>query len=176
MNMMRQGNSVKVGSFRKVGDVIEGWIRTFHLNVDYAQLVPAEQRSENSPSFEVWGQNNAGHLAHLGTLWPRKTQKDSSPFHGGFVDDRGAQGEMQVAVFGDLATGADMVWRQDDFGGGSGRSQSFGGGQRQSGGQRQGGGQRGGGFGGFSGGSTAGSNGEYLGGGGGAPLDDEVPF
>ncbi|PJG47223.1 hypothetical protein CAF53_02435 [Sphingobium sp. LB126] len=173
MNMMRQPNSVKVGSFRKVGDIIQGWIRTFHLNVDYVQLVPAEQRSENSPSFEVWGQNAAGHLAHLGTLWPRKTQKDKTPFHGGFVDDRGAQGEMQVAVFGDLNTGADMVWRQDDFGG-SGRPQSFGGGQR--GGQRQGSGQRGGGFGGFSGGSTAGPNGEYVGGNAGAPFDDEVPF
>ena len=181
---MAQGNSIKVGAFRNNGGVISGWIRTFQLNVDYAELIPVTARTDASPSYEIWGENKAGKMAYLGALWPRKTKRDSTPFHGGFIDDRGEQGELNVAVFGDFETGADMTSKKDDDSYVPARAQSGDGREQRPS------------FGGFAGGSTAGSGGGYVGpnggephafggysggmttGGGdaGSPLDDDVPF
>jgi uncharacterized protein (DUF736 family) len=182
---MANGNQLTIGGFRQNGRMVTGWISTAQINAQYVELRPAERRSDNSPSFYAWARGRQGNLYHLGTLWPKKMNRDGTPFHGGFICDRGQRVTMNVAIFGDFATGADMVSREDDDEYFAGRSQSTGGGQRQ-------------GNGGFSGGSTAGPNGEYVGDhGGGAngfqdysggmtggdpmtgddsELDDDVPF
>ncbi|MBB5707338.1 DUF736 family protein [Sphingopyxis panaciterrulae] len=183
---MANGNQITVGGFKDTGGLVTGWVSTAQINAQYVELRPVERRSERSPSYEAWARGREGNLYHLGTLWPRQMRRDGSWFHGGFITDRGKGVSMDVAVFGDFAVGADMVSKEDGDDYVSGRAQSSGGSD-----QRQGNG-------GFSGGSTAGPNGEYVGdhGGGangfqdysggmtgGAPmnggdkeLDDDVPF
>ena len=162
---MANGNQLTIGGFKQTGRMVTGWISTAQINAQYVELRPAERRSDNSPSFYAWARGRLGNLYHLGTLWPKKMNRDGTPFHGGFICDRGQRVTMNVAIFGDFATGADMVSREDDDEYFPGRSYSAGGGQQQN-------------SGGLSGGSTVGPNGEYVGHPGDAPddLDDDVPF
>lgn len=177
---MAYGNQITVGGFKNTGRMITGWISTAQINASYVELRPVERRSKKSPSFEAWARGREGNLYHLGTLWPREMKRDGTPFHGGFITDRGQGISMNVAIFGDFATGADMVSKEDDDDYIPSRSQSAGDGQQQ-------------GHGGLSGGSTAGPSGEYVGangfggfsggmttggssGGFAGNLDDDSPF
>jgi len=179
---MAYGNQITVGGFKNTGRMITGWISTAQINAQYVELRPVERRSQRSPSFEAWARGREGNLYHLGTLWPREMRKDGTLFHGGFITDRGQGVSMNVAIFGDFANGADMVSKEDDDDYVPDRSQSVSGSndKRPSGG--------------FSGGSTAGPGGEYLGPNGGEAdrfagmttggnpggfadeQDDEIPF
>lgn len=147
---MAHGNQITVGGFKNTGRKITGWVSTAQINAPYAELRPMERRSERSPSYEVWARAREGNLYHLGTLWPREMKRDGTPFHGGFITDRGHAVSMNVAVFGDFATGADMVSKEDDDDYITTGPQSAGGDQQQR-------------YGGFSGGGTAGPSGEYVG-------------
>lgn len=182
---MANGNQITVGGFRINGGIISGWVSTSQINAPYVELRPIQRRSDRSPSYEAWARGKEGNFYHLGTLWRREKKSDGEEFHGGFITDRGQDVSMDVAIFGDFTIGADMVSKEDGDDYVSGRGQSASGDQRR-------------GNGGFSGGSTAGPTGEYVGGQdggangfqgysggmtGGDPmtgqdreLDDDVPF
>lgn len=171
---MANGNQITVGGFHSSNGMVTGWVSTAHINAQYVELRPVEQRSERTPSFEAWARGREGNFYHLGTLWRRKRKSNGELFHGGFITGDGPNGSMDVAIFGDFATGADMVSRTGDDDYVTGRAQTNGGDRR----------------GGFSGGSTAGPGGEYVApngsersgfggdnaGGFADDLDDDVPF
>lgn len=153
--------------------LITGHIRTKTLEMPYVEMhfIPEQERGINGPAYELMEPNVAGKLAPVGSLWERPMQDGRKCFCG-FIDDEVAKEEKQVAFFPkNNDDGFDVVWRRGSpqFNGGGNR-----GGRGGSRGNERGGGQYR--SGGFSGGSTAGPSGEYVGPNGGHPLDDDVPF
>lgn len=159
-----------------------GWIRTRTLNMDYVEMhrIPDDKRTERGPLYELYEPNIAGNLAPVGALWSKPMQ-DGNPFLSGFIDDEVAKEEKQVAFFGSEEVGFDVQYRRGPSGGQMTAQGNGGNGPGRARGQQRGGNGYGNGNGsyggrrsGFSGGSTAGPNGEYVG--NGRALDDEVPF
>jgi uncharacterized protein (DUF736 family) len=161
---------MKIGNFKfdeRASDII-GKIATREMRFPYLIMRRVEDRqSDNAPVYEIYETNRAGDEIQIGVVWERKMRSNDEVFLSGMIDDPSFREPLPIALFGDETNGFDIQWRREreqsgtGFGGRSGsRQPSAGFGSRTGGG--------------FSGGSTAGPDGEYTG--GGRSLDDEVPF
>ncbi|SNS68345.1 Uncharacterized conserved protein, DUF736 family [Sphingomonas laterariae] len=163
---------MKIGFFKldEERDLFIGKIVTRTMRFPYLILRRPEDRgSANPPEFEIFEPTEDGDEAQVGVVWKRPMKDRDEQFLSGMIDDPSFREPLPIALFGDELQGFDVQWRRER----ERKPQTFAGGGNGYGQRRAGGGQRQTG-GGFAGGSTAGSNGEYVG--AGRNLDDEVPF
>ncbi len=163
---------MKIGYFKldeKVNETIGKVVtRTLRFPILILRRVE-DRRSDAAPIFEIFEPNSMGEEVGIGAVWERRMKATDEVFLSGMIDDPSFPEPLPIALFGDEFNGFDVQWRRER------EPQTYGNGamaggygqQRRSGGQRSGGS-------GFAGGSTAGTNGEYVG--AGRSVDEEVPF
>ncbi len=167
---------MKIGNFvpAQNGDYFEGKIVTRTQRFPHLIMRrPAQVLSDQAAAFEIFETNNFGEEVQVGAAWERRRKANQELFYAGMIDDPSFSEAIPIALFGDEREGFAAQWRRE--------REPFDGDGFRSGGNPQP--ARGGGFGqrrdtrggGFSGGSTAGPGGEYVGGSR-QELDDTVPF
>lgn len=159
---------MKIGFFKDAGEdkSIIGKIITRSLRFPYLVLRRVENpMSDKAPVYEIFERVQGDDEIQIGAVWERRMKATNDVFLTGLIDDPSMAEPLQIALFGSETDGFDVQWRRERD---SAAFDGFGGSASNGTGQRR---QSGGGF---SGGSTAGPGGEYVG--ANRDLDDDVPF
>jgi len=158
---------MNIGEFNLKNGRLLGWIATHTIDLPRLGLRSVESENDQAPVYEILAQNVSNRWVQIGALWEATSNKTGEIFLQGNIDDPSMPEPLPIALFGTREEGFNVAWRRpkrrDDF---APVTRSNGDGYRDER-PRSGGGM---------GESTAGDNGDYIGGETSQMLDDEIPF
>ncbi len=161
---------MNIGEFNLKNGRLLGWIATHTIDLPRLGLRSVESENDQAPVYEILAQNVSNRWVQIGALWEATSNKTGEVFLQGNIDDPSMPEPLPVALFGTREEGYHVAWRRpkrrDDF---APVTRTNGDGYRDE--PRRSNGSSGG-----MGESTAGDNGDYIGGETSQMLDDEIPF
>ncbi|MDO6415356.1 DUF736 domain-containing protein [Sphingomonas sp. BIUV-7] len=152
---------MNIGEFKMSNGRLLGSIATRTIDLPRLGLRPVESSNDKAPTYEIVALNVGNRWVQVGALWEAVANSTGETFLQGSIDDPSLPEPLPVALFGTDQDGMRVAWRRPQ------RRDDFGPAIRTS---RREGPEEPGGF----GDSTAGADGQMMG--GGAPFGDEVPY